>query len=115
EIRAEADHARAEYAMAIRRLEIELKSAREKVTVHQAAVSRQSEELARLKAERDIRQKDDPALESEKETLESQLQERQREVAAQTREYSAARYVIEKKADAIERLSQNYEEAALNA
>lgn len=115
EIQAQADRVRAEAAMAIRRLEIELKAVREKATHHQANASRQLEQIASLKQECETSEKELASLRAVRESLEKQLEERQEELAKLAREFADACDEIEKKIGEIDRLSLNYQQAALDS
>lgn len=115
EIRADKDAVRAEYAMAMRKLEMTVKSLREEIAARSLDVDRARDETRRVRH----------ALE-EKEAARAELERRERELRAglRQREDEAARLMdglaerdrlLEERAAELERLGAMYDEASFNA
>lgn len=115
EIQAEKDRMRAEMAMTIRRLEMSVKSLREKAAAQAVEIGRGHEELKRLSRERDERNDGLSQSETKAGELEAELkghQERSQDLAGKLVEAEKA---LEARALEFERVSRLYDEASFDA
>jgi chromosome segregation ATPase len=110
EMQAETDRVRAEAAMSIRRLEISVKSLKEKAANQLIELNRNREELRRLTGETSNTTGLLAGLGARVPELEAKLREREEQVEALSRRLREADDLIEKRAEELEKLSQTYEE-----
>lgn len=115
EIAAERDRLRADHAMSVRRIEIELGRVREKSSRQAVQNARMSSDLADAAAERDERQAAVVRLEADREELEAKLADQERAVATLGERLAAAAERIEADAAETERLAGEAEEQTLLA
>jgi chromosome segregation ATPase len=115
EIQAEKDRMRAEMAMTIRRLEMSVKSLREKAAAQAVEIGRGHEELKRLSRERDERNDGLSQSETKAGELEAELKrhhERSQDLAGKLAEAEEA---LKTKTLELERVSRLYDEASFDA
>lgn len=115
EIQADKDRLRAEFAMSTRRLEMSVKSFREKATAQIIEINRNREELARLAEERIQRDKAILELEAKAGDLRVELHSREDQLQRLSSRLTEADRVLEERARDIEKLGQMYDEATLTA
>ena len=110
EMQAETDRVRAELAMSIRRLEISVKSLKEKAANQLIEINRYREQLRLLTGETSNKTGLLAGLEAKVPELEARLREREGQVETLSRRLREADDLIEKRAEELEKLSQTYEE-----
>jgi chromosome segregation ATPase len=110
EMQAEADRARAEGAMAIRRLEISMKALKERAADQLIELNRSREELRRLTGETTGKSEQLTGLEARVPELLAKLSERDEQIAALSARLREADELIEKRAAELNKLGQTYEE-----
>ncbi|GLS31181.1 hypothetical protein SAMN04488498_12114 [Mesorhizobium albiziae] len=110
EMQAEADRARAEGAMAIRRLEINVKALKERAADQLIELNRSREELRRLTGETAGKREQLTGLEARVPELLAKLNERDEQIAALSARLREADDLIEKRAAELDKLGQTYEE-----
>lgn len=115
EIQADKDRLRAEFAMSTRRLEMSLKSLKEKSAEQAAEIGRSREELKRLAAERDEKHGASSASDARNAELRGTLRQREEQLRDIETRLDEAKRTIEAREREIERVSGLYEEAAFNA
>lgn len=111
EMQAETDRARAEAAMSIRRLEISVKSLKEKAANQLIELNRNREELRRLTGEATGKSNLLAGLEARMPDLQARLREREEQVASLSKRLTEADELIEKQALELRKLGRTYEEA----
>ncbi len=108
EIKAEKDHVRAEYALGIRRIEVEAERLREAANLQTIEIARRNETIRDLNAELDARAGRIAGLEGAKASLEEALAESRATVAAKNEELvRAASHLAEREA-AFEALTRDH-------
>ncbi|MCO5162730.1 MAG: hypothetical protein M9939_16470 [Mesorhizobium sp.] len=115
EIQADKDRMRAEFAMSTRRLEMSIKSFRDKASAQIIEINRNREELRRLAEERAARDKTITELEARAGELRAELRSREEQLQRLADRLAETEQVLENRAREIERLGQMYDEAALSA
>ena len=110
EMQAEADRARAEGAMAIRRLEISMKALKERAADQLIELNRSREELRRLTGETTGKSEQLTGLEARVPELLAKLSERDEQIATLSARLREADDLIEKRAAELDKLGQTYEE-----
>jgi len=115
EIQADKDRMRAEFAMSTRRLEMSIKSFRDKASSQIIEINRNREELKQLAAEREEKNRALSELEARGSELRTDLRRREAEVQQQSARLADADRVLEQKALEIEKLGRMYDEAALTS
>jgi len=115
EIRAEKDRQRAEYAVITRRLEIDLKAEREKVSGQALDLARRREEIGELSAVRERDGREIAARVADLEALRLQLSAAEARHEALAAELALARSTIEQKSAEIDRLEKTMDEVNLTS
>ena len=115
EIQADKDRMRAEFAMATRRLEISVKSFKEKAANQIVEITRNREELKRIAEERDQRNRAVTDLEARAGELREELRQREDALQRQTDRLQELETKLQEKALEIEQLGRMYDEASFNA
>lgn len=115
EIQADKDRMRAEFAMSTRRLEMSIKSFRDKAAAQIVEINRNREELVRLADERVQRDKAIVELEAKAGDLRVELRSREEQLERLAARLTEADRVLEERAREIEKLGQMYDEATLTA
>ena len=113
EIQADKDRLRAEFAASSRRLEMNLKQAREKAAEHAVQVERDRETLARLEAAKAEHDKLRAELEGKVSALRTELSERVDDITHLTGKLREAEGTLEARAGELERVRELYDEASL--
>lgn len=111
EIQADKDKMRAEFAMSTRRLEMSVKSFREKAAEQIAEIGRNREELKRLAAGRDDQQAAMTVLEAQAAELRAELRQREDQLETARARLDEANRGLEARALELERLNGLYTEA----
>jgi chromosome segregation ATPase len=112
EIQADKDRMRAEFAMATRRLEMNLKSFRDKAAAQIVEISRSRDELRQLVAERDEKNRALAVLETKSGEQRDELRGRDVQIQTLVQKLDDAERAMEDKALEIARLGRLYEEAS---
>jgi chromosome segregation ATPase len=115
EIQADKDRIRAEAAMAIRRLEISVKSLKETAAAQTVEINRGREELKTLVAERAEKNQAFSELEAKREELEAELARRQDQLRQLSGQLAEAERLLEERALELEKLGRMYDEAAFSS
>lgn len=115
EIQADKDRMRAEFAMSTRRLEMSIKSFREKAASQIIEINRNRDELRRLADERAEKDQALSALEARSAELRSELARREDEVQRMAGRIADSEQVLEQKALEIDKLGRMYDEAAMTS
>jgi DNA repair exonuclease SbcCD ATPase subunit len=110
EMQAGMDRVRAEAAMNIRRLEISVKSLKEKVANQLIEINRSREELRRLAGENAEKTRPLAELVAKVPELQAKLRERDQQVENLSKRLGEADDIIEKRALEFEKLGETYEE-----
>jgi chromosome segregation ATPase len=113
EIQAGKDGMRAQFAMATRRLEMSVKSLRDKTTAQTIEIERHRLEINRLAAEIVERDKVLARISDQSGGLSTELLRREEELKQITQRLAAAETLIEEREGEIEKLGRMYDEAAL--
>lgn len=115
EIQAEKDAMRADFAMAIRRLEQKLQATSDKAARQAVEIGRRHEDLKALAADRDAGHKREASLEAEIAALKGKLEQTQNDLAQTADRLSAARTRIDEQADELNKLGSLYDDASFAA
>jgi chromosome segregation ATPase len=115
EIQADKDHMRAEFAMSTRRLEMNIKSLRDKTSAQIIEINRNQDELKRLTGEQADRSRIISQLEAGASKLEADLQRAHDDLQRQGARLADADSALNRKALEIENLGRLYDEAALTS
>jgi chromosome segregation ATPase len=115
EIQADKDRLRAEFAMSTRRLEMNIKSLKEKSAEQVAEISRAREELKRLTAERDEKHGASNASDAQNAELRAELRQREDELQQARARLDEAKQALEARQRELERVNGLYEEAQFSA
>ena len=110
EIQAETDRVRAEAAMAIRHLEITVKSLKEKNAEQLVEINRGREEVRRLASERTEKAHGLAGFEAKAPELHTSLQRREEQISALTAKLGEAETLISRGASELEELGKMYED-----
>lgn len=112
EIQADKDRARAEAAMAIRRLEINVKSLNEKNAIQLVELNRNREELKRLSSEHVAKDEALSLLDARSMELQAELRQREEQIRDLTGKLDEARARFEQREGELGKLGRMYEEAS---
>lgn len=115
EIQADKDRLRAEFAMSTRRLEMSIKTFRDKASTQIVEINRNREELKRLTEERAEKDRAITELESRGSELRTELRHREEQMKRLSTRLADTERVLEERALEIDRLGQMYDEASLTA
>lgn len=115
EIQADKDSMRAEFAMATRKLEMNIKTFREKAAEQMVEIARFREQLTALEAERAAQGEKLTELEKAKEELRTALRQREEQAKAVSDRLADSERVAGEGALELERLGQMYDEASFTA
>lgn len=115
EIQADKDRMRAEFAMSTRRLEMSIKSFRDKASSQIIEINRNRDEMKRLASEREEKNRAISELEARGSELRADLRRREEELHKQAIRLADADKVLEQKALEIEKLGRLYDEASLTS
>ena len=115
EIQADKDRLRAEFAMAARKLEMSLKSTREKAAAQSVEIGRNQVEMKRLSDDRAERDKAVSAHETRNGELAAELDRRDGQLRKLSERLAEAERKMEERAIEFEKLGRMYDEAALTS
>lgn len=115
EIQADKDRMRAEFAMSTRRLEMSIKTFRDKASGQIIEINRNREELKRLAEERAERDRAISGLEAKGSELRAELHRREDQLERLSDRLAEMEKVLEERAQEIEKLGRMYDEASLTS
>lgn len=115
EIQADKDRLRAEYAMGLRKREMEIKSLREKSAEQSVEIGRAQAELVKLGGERDAEQRKASDLGKEGEDLKEELSQTTRRLQELSEKHAVGEKTAAERALELEKLGQMYDEASFTA
>jgi chromosome segregation ATPase len=115
EIHADKDRIRAEFAMSTRRLEMSIKSLREKAAAQVIEIGRNREEMKRLAGERAERDQALSQLEAKAGELRTELRQSEEQLRRAGEKIAETQKKVEEKALEMDKLGRMYDEAALNS
>ena len=115
EIQADKDSLRAQFAMSVRKLEMTVKTFREKSAEQLVDLARAREALAALEAERAAQAQSLAAVRGESEALSAELLRSEALMRELSDKQAASERVAEEQARELERLGEMYDEASLSA
>ena len=115
EIEADKDRMRAEFAMSTRRLEMSVKSLKDKAAHHLADIGRYRDEIRRLGDELEERTTTVGELEAKSASLRGELKERQQQLEETEAELSDVEARLEAKALEYERMREHAEELSVTS
>ena len=115
EIQADKDRLRAEFAMSTRRLEMSIKSFRDKASTQIIEINRNREELKCLAEERAEKDHAITELEARGSELRTELRHREEQLKRLSTRLAETDQILESRALEIDRLGQMYDEASLIA
>lgn len=113
EIQADKDRMRAEFAMSTRRLEMSVKSFREKAAVQVAEINRNRQELKYLSEARDVKALALSQLETQAAALRRELGQREQQLEQVSERLAGAEQTLEARAGEIDRLGQMNDELSV--
>jgi len=115
EIQADKDKMRAEFAMSTRRLEMSMKTFREKASAQVIEINRNREELKRLAGERTDKNQSITELEAKASELRAELRQREDALQRMAEKVAAADQQMEERALELERMNRLYEDASMSS
>jgi chromosome segregation ATPase len=115
EIQADKDRMRAEFAMSTRRLEMSIKSFREKAAGQIIEINKNRDELRRLAEERDEKNESLTRLESSASELRNELRRREEQLQQINYKLIDAEKLIEERAFEMEKMGRMYDEASFSS
>jgi hypothetical protein len=115
DIQADKDRMRAEFAMSTRRLEMSIKSLKEKTAAQLVEINRGREELKRLTAERDGQDQVVSELEAKVAGLRAELGRREDQLRELADRLAEAERLLEERTLELEKMGRAYDEASLSA
>ncbi len=115
EIQAEKDGVRAEFAMAIRRLEIEVQALREKAATQLVEINRGQEAARQARARQEAGDTALAEAEARNSELRAELGQRENQLQQVAQSLAQAEKMIEVRADELEKLGQMYDEASFSS
>ena len=115
EIQADKDRLRAEFAMSVRKLEMTIKTFREKSAEQLVEIGRSREALTTLNGERAAQDQALAGLQRGNEALEVELRQRAEQVKTLSDKLAGSERVAAERSLEIERLGQMYDEASFSA
>ncbi|WP_421926387.1 hypothetical protein [Neoaquamicrobium sediminum] len=115
EIQADKDRLRAEFAMSTRRLEMSLKSFREKASEQIVEINRNRDELKRIAEERDEKNAAVTQMETRAGELRTELRQREEQLQRLTDRLGEHERMLGERAIELEKLGRMYDEASFSA
>src|SRR5690606_23527815 len=115
EIQADKDRLRADFAMTARRLEIDVKTLKDKTISQSIELDRQRDKVRDLMAERATGEKHAAALEATLAEREAALSDRGEELEAVSAKFDEIRARMEEKSRELEEMSRMYEDASYSS
>ena len=115
EMQAEVDAARAEHAMAVRRLEMKTEAIKKKSAQDMVEINRLRDEVRSLEEQNDERDEAVAKLEAERNDLGARLAEREAEINSMEAKLADVERQLAERQGEVEELSRHYEEASLTS
>src|SRR5262245_19401039 len=115
DIEADKDRMRAEFAMSTRRLEMSIKTFKDKAAAQIVEINRNREELKRLVGERDGRNQSLSELEAKAGELRGELRQREEQLERLGERLKEAEQALEARALELDKMGRLYDEASLTA
>jgi chromosome segregation ATPase len=115
DIQADKDRLRAEFAMSTRRLEMSIKSFKDKAAAQIVEINRNREELKRLAAERDDKNASVSELEARGGELRAELRQREEQLQRLGERLREAEHALQERALELDKMGRLYDEASLAA
>jgi chromosome segregation ATPase len=115
EIRADKDSLRAEHAMALRKVEVQLKSAQEKLLTQAVELSRSREAQKAHVTDHADKDRTVSELEAARGSLREDIAKRDEQIKALAAQLVEAESMLEKRAQEIEEIGRLYDEASLSS
>jgi chromosome segregation ATPase len=115
EIRADKDSLRAEHAMALRKVEVQLKSAQEKLLTQAVELSRSREAQKAHVTDHADKDRTVSELEAARGSLSEDIAKRDEQIKALAAQLVEAESMLEKRAQEIEEIGRLYDEASLSS
>jgi len=115
EIRADKDSLRAEHAMALRKVEVQLKSAQEKLLTQAVELSRSREAQKAHATDHANKDRTVSELEATRGSLSEDIAKRDEQIKALAGQLVEAESMLEKRAQEIEEIGRLYDEASLSS
>jgi chromosome segregation ATPase len=112
EVQADKDQLRAEFAMSTRRLEVSVKSFKEKISLQMAEIAKNREELLLLSKERDEKQQSLTGLEAQSSQMRAELRQQEETLARLSAAQDEAADALLKRTHDLERLTQKLQDTA---
>ena len=106
EVQADKDQLRAEFAMSTRRLEVSVKSFKEKISLQMAEIAKNREELMLLAKERDEKQQSLSELESQGSQMRAELRQQEETLGKLTAAQDEVSTALQKRTHDLERVAQ---------
>lgn len=115
DIQADKDRMRAEFAMSTRRLEMSIKSFKDKAAAQIIEINRNREELKRLAGDRDEKNTSLSELDAKAGELRAELRRREEQLQRLNERVGEAEQALESRALELEKMGRMYDEASLTA
>ena len=115
EIQADKDRVRAEFAVSVRKLEVETKTLKEKLAAQLVEIGRAGEDLKALAAEGERKDGALAALQAGKEQVEKALAERDGQLRDLTGKVGETQHLLQERAKEFDKLGQMYDEASFSS
>lgn len=115
EIRADKDSLRAEHAMALRKVEVQLKASQEKALSQAVELSRSREAHKVVATDHAEKERVVGELEAKRGSLSEEISKRDEQIKALAAQLVEAERVLEKRAQEIEEIGRLYDEASLSS
>ncbi|WP_395450425.1 hypothetical protein ACHMW7_11825 [Aminobacter sp. UC22_36] len=115
EIRADKDSLRAEHAMALRKVEVQLKASQEKLLTQAVELSRSREAQKAVADDHASKDRVVSELEAKRGSLSEEISRRDEQIKALASQLVEAERVLEKRAQEIEKIGRLYDEASLSS
>lgn len=115
EFRAEKDMLRAEFAVSIRKLEMQIKALKEKAVERMLLLERRDEEIRDLTEKRAEQEISIAGLEARIAELEAELEARGGEIATLTEQGEGQQKLLDERAKELKKLGEMYDEASFSA
>ena len=115
EIRADKDSLRAEHAMALRKVEVQLKASQEKLLTQAVELSRSREAQKAVADDHASKDRVVSELEAKRGSLSEEISRRDEQIKSLAAQLVEAERVLEKRAQEIEEMGRLYDEASLSS
>jgi len=115
EIQADKDRLRAEHAMSVRKLEMDVKALREKAAGQVVEIANVRKALTNLEAKHEGQGREFAELAARHAAITEELQKREAQLQAMSQKYAATEKTADARLLELERLGQMYDEASISA